>query len=138
MLDGLISIAGGILAASALIVAKKPNAKELINKLTPYTGWIGVVMFLWGIWGVINIVRFLGVLTHAPIMLLFAIAIALSDLAVGFLLGFGLITKYTLHGNAVARARGENVRAKLVPYQATFGIISIVMGVLYIVWVLTL
>jgi len=137
MLDGLISIAGGILAASALIVAKKPNAKELINKLTPYTGWIGIVMFFWGIWGVINIFRFLGVLTHSPMLLLFAIAIALSDLAVGFLLGFGLITKYTLKGSVVARARGENVRAKLVPYQATFGIISIVMGVIYILWVLT-
>jgi hypothetical protein len=138
MLDGLISIAGGILAASALIVAKKPNAKELLNKLTPYTGWIGIVMFFWGIWGVINIFRFLGVLTHAPIMLVFAIAIALSDLAVGFLLGFGLITKYTLNGNVVARTRGENVRAKLVPYQATFGIISIVLGVIYILWMLTL
>jgi len=138
MLDGLISIAGGILAASALIVAKKPNAKELINKLTPYTGWIGIVMFFWGIWGVINIFRFLGVLTHAPVMLLFAIGIALSDLAVGFLLGFGLITKYTLSGNVVARTRGENVRAKLVPYQATFGIISIILGVIYIVWTLTL
>jgi hypothetical protein len=138
MLDGLISIAGGILAASALIVAKKPNAKELINKLTPYTGWIGVVMFLWGIWGVINILRFLGVLTHAPIMMLFAIALTLSNLAVGFLLGFGLITKYTLNGNVVARTRGENVRAKLVPYQATFGIIAIVLGVIYILWMLTL
>ncbi|MEJ7597739.1 MAG: hypothetical protein WKG01_07515 [Kofleriaceae bacterium] len=137
MLDGLISIAGGILAASALIVARKPNAKELINKLTPYTGWIGVVMFIWGIWGVINIFRFLGVLTHSPLLLLFAIGIALSDLAVGFLLGFGLITKYTLSGSAVARARGDNLRAKLVPYQATFGIIAIIMGVLYILWTLT-
>jgi len=38
---------------------------------------------------------------------------------------------------AEARARGENVRAKLVPHQATFGIISIVLGVIYILWVLT-
>ncbi len=42
MLDGLITIAGGILAASALIIARKPNAKQLIDKLTPYQGWIGV------------------------------------------------------------------------------------------------
>ena len=137
MFDGLISIAGGILAASALIVAKKPNAKELIDKLTPYTGWIGVVMFIWGIWGVINILRFLGVLTHAPVVFALALGLTLSNLAVGFLLGFGLITKYTLTGSAVARARGENLRAKLVPYQATFGIIAIVMGVLYILWMLT-
>jgi len=136
MLDGLISIAGGILAASALIVARKPNAKELITKLTPYTGWIGIVMFFWGIYGVINIVRFLGVLTSAPVFFVFALAVTLSDLVVGFLLGFGLITKYTLNSNAVARARGEQLRERLVPYQATFGLISIACGVLYIVWVL--
>ena len=38
MLSGLISIAGGILAAAALIIARKPNAKDLIDKLTPYSG----------------------------------------------------------------------------------------------------
>lgn len=136
MLDGLISIAGGILAASALIVARKPNARELINKLTPYTGWIGIVMFFWGVYGVINIFRFLGVLTHAPLMLVFVIALTLSDLIVGFLLGFGLITKYTLNGSPGARARGDQLRERLVPYQATFGLIAIACGTLYIVWVL--
>ncbi len=137
MLDGLISIAGGLLAASALIVARKPNAKELINKLTPYTGWIGIVMFFWGVYGLINVIRFLGVLTHAPLMFVFVLAITLSDLVVGFLLGFGLITKYTLNGSPAARARGDQLRERLVPYQATFGLISIACGVLYIVWVLT-
>ena len=136
MLDGLISIAGGILAASALIVAKKPNAKELITKLTPYTGWIGIVMFCWGVYGLLNIVRFMGVLTAAPIFFAFVLATTLSDLAVGFLLGFGLITKYTLNSSPGARARGEQLRERLVPYQATFGLISIACGTLYIVWVL--
>jgi hypothetical protein len=136
MLDGLISIAGGILAASALIVARKPNAKELINKLTPYTGWIGVVMFFWGVYGVINVVRFLGVLTHMPLFFVFVLATTVSDLVVGFLLGFGLITKYTLNGSPAARARGDQLRERLVPYQATFGLISIACGVLYIIWVL--
>jgi len=59
MLDGLIGIAGGILAASALIIARKPNAKELIDKLTPYQGWIGVVMFGWGIWEILGCLRFM-------------------------------------------------------------------------------
>ena len=136
MLDGLISIAGGLLAASALIVARKPNAQELLNKLTPYTGWIGIVMFFWGVYGVINVIRFLGVLTHAPVMFVFILAVTLSDLVVGFLLGFGLITKYTLNGSPGARARGDQLRARLGPYQATFGLISIACGVLYIVWVL--
>jgi hypothetical protein len=30
----------GILGASNLIIARKPDAKELIAKLAPYQGWI--------------------------------------------------------------------------------------------------
>src|SRR5215468_2213849 len=66
MLDGLIGIAGGILAASALIIARKPNAKELIDKLTPYQGWIGVVMFGWGIWEILGCLRFMSLLSVRP------------------------------------------------------------------------
>lgn len=72
MLDGLISIAGGILAASALIVARKPNAQQLIDKLTPYTGWIGIVMFCWGVYGVLNVVRFISFISAAPVLFAFA------------------------------------------------------------------
>ena len=57
-------------------------------------------------------------------------------IVLGFLLGFGLITKYTLNGSPAARARGDQLRERLVPYQATFGLISIACGALYIVWVL--
>jgi hypothetical protein len=134
MLDGLISIVGGLLAASALIVAKKPNAKELLAKLTPYTGWIGTLMFFWGTWETINLVRFAGMIFHRPIFGAFYLATTVSDLVVGFLLGFGLITKYALSSSPAAMAKGDGIRAKLVPYQATFGLVSIVCGVLYILW----
>ena len=54
MLSAIIAIIGGIIAASSLIVAKKPNAQELIDKLTPYQGWIGVVLTFWGVWGILQ------------------------------------------------------------------------------------
>ena len=132
MLGGLITIAGGILAASALIIARKPNAKELINKLTPYQGWIGVVMFGWGVWEIINSVRFLEVLKVAPLIWTFVLASGIADLVVGFLLGFGLIMKYTLGNSPTAQLRADNVRVKLATYQGTFGLVAIALGVLYI------
>jgi hypothetical protein len=134
MFAGLITIAGGILAASGLIIARKPNAKELIEKLTPYQGWIGVVMLFWGIWGVFDCVRNIGTLAHAPLFWIFWLASGVADLAVGFLLGFGLVTKYTLSGNPTARARGEQLRARLVGYQGMFGLFAIAMGAMFIVW----
>ena len=134
MFSGLVTIAGGILAASALIIARKPNAKDLIDKLTPYQGWIGVVMFFWGSWAVIDCVTHLGYLTIAPIYWIFWLAQGVADLLVGFLLGFGLITKYALGKNAVAQARGQQIRAKLAGYQGVFGLFAIAMGTLYILW----
>jgi len=134
MLSGLITIAGGILAASALIIARRPSAKDLIDKLTPYQGWIGIVMFFWGVWEVLGCVRFLGLLSQRPLFWLFWLACGLADLTVGFLLGFGLMTKYALGKNPAALARGQQIRAKLATYQGVFGLFAIAMGALYIVW----
>jgi hypothetical protein len=138
MLAGLITIAGGLLAASNLIIARKPNAKDLIDKLTPYQGWIGVVMFFWGIWGTFDCLRFMSLISVRPLFWTFWLASSVADLVVGFLLGFGLITKYALGKNAAAQVRGQQIRAKLAGYQGGFGLLAILMGVLYIVWLYVL
>ena len=138
MLAGLITIAGGILAASALIIARKPNAKDLIDKITPYQGWIGIVMFFWGVWAVLDCVRFMSLLSARPLFWIFWLASGVADLVVGFLLGFGLITKYALSRNAAALARGQKLRAKLAAYQGGFGLFAMAMGSLYIVWLYVL
>jgi hypothetical protein len=138
MFAGLITIAGGILAASSLIIARKPNAKDLIDKITPYQGWIGIVMFFWGVWGTLDCVRNLSLLSVRPLFWIFWTASSAADLIVGFLLGFGLITKYALSRNAAAQARGQQIRAKIAPLQGTFGLLAIVMGVLYVVWLYVL
>jgi hypothetical protein len=134
MLSGLITIAGGILAASSLIIARKPNAKDLIDKITPYQGWIGIVMFFWGIWAMFDCVTHLGVLKVAPLFWTFWLVQGVADLFVGFLLGFGLLTKYALGKNPAAERRGQAIREKLAGYQGKLGLFAIVMGALYIVW----
>lgn len=135
MIAGLITIAGGILAASALIIARKPSAKELIEKLTPYQGWIGAVMFFWGILECFGALRHMSLLGQRPLLWVFWTATGVADLVVGFLLAFGLITKYALGKNEVAKRRGEAIRMKLAPYQGTFGLLAVCMGALYIVWI---
>jgi hypothetical protein len=134
MFAGLITIAGGILAASSLIIARKPNAKDLIDKLTPYQGWIGIVMFFWGVWDTLSCITHIGLLGQRPLFWAFWTAASAADLIVGFLLGFGLITKYALGKNPAAQMRGQQLRARLAPLQGTFGLLAIAMGVLYIVW----
>jgi hypothetical protein len=127
-----------MIASSNLIIARKPNARELIDKLTPYAGWIGIVMFGWGVWETIGVVTSLGLLGSAPLQWIFWTLVALSDLLVGFLLGFGLITKYTMSGSKVAQEKSAAIREKLAPYQGGLGIFAIVMGVAYLVWLYVL
>lgn len=127
---GASTIAGGLLAASAFIVARRPDAKEMIDKLTPYQGWIGFGLFFWGAW-----IAF-WILTHltmfSPAFLGLALALAGVNLSVGFLLGFGLITKFVLSKNEAAKIRGQYLRRRLVQFQIPLGLAAIAVGVVYI------
>ena len=51
LVNGLWLIVLGMLGASSLVIAKRPDAKHVIAKLAPYQGWIGAVSALWGAWG---------------------------------------------------------------------------------------
>ena len=59
-------------------------------------------------------------------------------MTIGFLLAFGLISKYALSKNQAAMAKGQAIRTKLVKIQAPLGLFAIVMGLLYILWVVVL
>ncbi len=133
MLDALLIIAAGILAASGLIIARKPNAAALIDKLAVGQGWIGVALFFWGSWRIIWCLLNLGLLSVMPFWALVNIGVSALEVVLGFLLGFGLITKWTLKGNAMALARGQAIRQKLVVYQGTLGLAGIAAGALLLV-----
>jgi hypothetical protein len=129
MLSALITIAGGILAASALIIARRPDAKQVIDRLTPYQGWIGLALFGWGVFDLIHLVRVISFFPHMPILFTVVTLCVVVDLLVGFLLGFGLITKYALSKSPQAMKRGQELRVKLAKYQGAFGLAAICSGV---------
>lgn len=133
MIGGIITILGGILAASGFIIKRRPDAKQMIDKLAPYQGWIGVTMFIWGIKEILGVLTGMRLLSVAPLRWIFWTASGVSDLLIGFLLGFGLITHYALSKNEQAKAKGAAIREKLVGIQAPLGLVSIVLGALYIV-----
>ena len=129
----IILFVAGLLGAANLIIAKKPNAKELIDKLTPYQGWIGVVLVLWGIWDLINVFRSLGLLSAAPVWWVLYLVTAVTELALGFLLGYGLISKYVLGRSPQALEKGQQLRARLATYQGPLGVTAIVLAIVFMV-----
>jgi hypothetical protein len=138
LVGGLITVTGGLIASSNLIVSRLPNSKNLLDKLTPYTGWIGITMFFWGVWETISTVTSVGMLASAPLDWIFWLCVAIGDLFCGFLLGFGLITKYALSRNEQAMEKGQRIRGKLAPFQGIIGIFAVLMGLLYLVFMLVL
>lgn len=133
MIWGISLVLLSIIAVPSLVLAKKPNAKELLEKVEPYQGWIGMVFCFWGIWGIISAILNLGWLTTAPIWWVTFLAGNIISAALGFMLGFGLINKYFLSKNADAKAKADNLREKIAPKQGKLGLVGIAVGVWMIV-----
>jgi hypothetical protein len=131
MVNGIWLIVLGVLGAASLIIAKKPDAKELIDKLAPYQGWIGVVSAFWGAWGIIGAVLGLGLLTTWPILWATMLANAVLLLCLGLLLGVGVMKTFIKDEAAVAKL--DTTIAKLAPKQGMLGLVAIGVGVWMIV-----
>ncbi|MBN2378270.1 hypothetical protein JXM67_00490 [candidate division WOR-3 bacterium] len=137
---GISLIVLGVLAAYSLIVAKKPEAAKLLDKVTPYQGWIGIFTCLWGIWGIIWAIISIGLLglgLWGIIWWITLLAGSVLEAVLGFILGYALISKYALSKNEEAKKKGEQVLAKLAPLSGTLGIIAIIFGVwLIVAWII--
>ena len=130
----IIGVLGGIIALTPAIVARRPDAADMLNKLTPYTGWIGISLFFWGVWETISAVLGIAWLAEHPLNWIFWVVMGVTDFCVGLLLGFGLISKWFLSKNEEAMKRGEQLRAKLAPFQAILGVVEIIVSVLYFIF----
>jgi len=134
LLLALLLIVAGALAAASLIVQKQPNAREAIAKLVPFQGIIGIILLLWGLWQLIDLLRYFGLLMQFfPITAIAYLAAVLVAIGLGILLGYGLIQQYVLSKNADANRSGEAVRAKLSGIQVPLGIAGIGLGIWLIV-----
>ena len=132
----ILGILGGILAAAALIVSKKPNAKQLIDKLTPYQALIGVGLLA------ISLINFLRMLGSISFMLRYATLFGAAFLAMvgtGFVLGalFGMpqIVKW-IPGESSAEQKALDISKKVAPYQVLLGIILLVASLITLLYML--
>lgn len=125
----ILLIVAGVLAAASLIIKNQPNAGDLIAKLVPFQGIIGIILLIWSLIELIRVLPNLSLLFQfVPIRALLLIVTLLVSIALGFLLGYGLIAQYALSKNAGAASGGEAARMKLAPIQGPLGIVGIILG----------
>ncbi|ANH84087.1 hypothetical protein A8C56_20170 [Niabella ginsenosidivorans] len=137
MLNGILLICLGILAVPSLLLSRKPEAKELLDKITPYQGWIGIMFCIIGIIRVIRCILSLDLLGFFPVYWCLWLATGLVAAALGFLLGYGFIQQYVLSENKKAAEKGAQLLDRLRPRQGRLGIAAIIIGVLYIISAIT-
>jgi len=133
IIGGIVLIVLGLLCLPALVAEKSPSAKELLDKITPAQGWIGLGAVLWGVFGTINAFLTLDQLTNYPILWTTNFVGSLFIILLGFLFGYGLIQEFALKkASDEAKAKAEEGKAKLVAKQKVLGVLSVLLGL----WVL--
>ncbi len=135
ILNALLLLVGGILALSGLIVAKRPDAKRLIDQLVPFQALIGVGLLALG---VINLLRLLGshifsVISHMAVFGVTMLSLAVTSILLGFLFGMPQIAKWA-PGNAAAEQKGLELMAKLAPYQVVLGGVAVATSLLVLLY----
>lgn len=133
MIWGITLILLSLIAVPSLLLSKKPNAKELLEKIEPYQGWIGLVFCFWGVWGIITAILNLGWLSSAPIWWITLLAGNIVSATLGFMLGFGLLNKFFLSKNEAAKEKAQELRANIAPKQGKLGVLGLIVGVWMIV-----
>lgn len=129
----ILSIIGGLLAASSLITRKSQDAGQALSKIAPYQGFIGLALLILGlIYFLFYSLPNLGVMIKYSAGL-FGIIMQILMILVGFILSFNLIARYALSGSEEAKAKGAKMVNKLTPIQVPLGIALAVCAVLALI-----
>ncbi len=122
----ILTIVGGLITASPLIVAKKPNAQQIFARIAPYQGIFGIGVLALGI---LWLVRWMPLMSASITSMggLLVLAMIVANILLGFLLGFGLLSGL-LAKNPTAKSKSEALIARLTKVQIPLGITAVGLG----------
>jgi hypothetical protein len=129
IIDGLLLMILGVLAVPGLLIAKRPDAKQLIDKIAPYQGWIGAILAIWGLFRLISWFGMFGLLglgIGGIIRWAIYTSFVSLQISLGFMLGIGVLKSFIKDANA--QAKMDQVLAKLAPKQGVLGLAAIIVG----------
>ncbi len=121
------------MAASGLILAKKPNAAELLGKIQPYQATIGAILLGWGLYNLFVYIGISMMMTFIKMAPLFGIAILgmlVGSILLGVLFGMPMLAKLSAGG----AAKGEELGKKMAPFQVLIGLIAIGCSLIFLLY----
>ncbi|MCB9850209.1 MAG: hypothetical protein H6817_05845 [Phycisphaerales bacterium] len=126
ILCGLSLALLGVLAAPSLLLSRKPNAKELLNKIVPYQGVFGAVCAVFGAWGLVKAILNIKWLNSFPIWWITYLGASLLEFSLGLLLGVGVL-KLVIK-SPQSQEKMDLLISRLAPKQGLIGLIAICVG----------
>ena len=132
----VLLILGGILAISNLIVAKKPEARQMIDKLVPYQAGIGIALLVIGVWNLLHSFStpsIFDIIKFMPLLGLTVLAMIVCAVLLGFMFGMPQIAKW-MPGNNNAEQKGMELSRKLAPFQVILGLIGIGSSLIFLLY----
>lgn len=119
----------GILGASNIIIAKRPDAQEWIGKIAPFQGWIGALSTVLGAWLLVTSVFHL---RRGLLHLVVHTGSGAVALGLGVVLGVGVLKAFI--NDPGAQRKLDKTALGLAPYQATLGVMAIAFALLRLVF----
>lgn len=127
----IVLFLGGMLAASELVLVKKPAAALLVAKVRPFQSLIGVLLLVWGVVDLINWIRFIGSVPFSIYVLLWLVT-TVTELALGFLLSFELLSQYILR-NEQAHEKAKAAHERVAGLRQPLGLAGMGLAILFLV-----
>ncbi|MDA7936605.1 hypothetical protein N9B90_01545 [bacterium] len=128
ILDPIALMVGGFIAATPVIVRRKPNLKTFADKLAPWKGTAGLTLL---ILGTITTIRMVAVLvnTSAPLFLLM-LATSVAQIGLGILLGTPHLKRLPIPALQSPQANNklDQWRLFVTPYTTRLGFGAIAVG----------
>ncbi len=135
LVSGIVLIVCGALCMPSIIAKKRPEAKELLEKIAKFQGWIGLVICIWGICGIFMSILDISWITTWPLWWLTGLVANVLNFGVGFLLGFGMIQQLILSkAPDETKVKAEALHKKLVGMQIPLGYTAIIVGLWVILY----
>jgi hypothetical protein len=141
LLGPLAVIVASLVALSGFIIAKKPEMKATFEKIQPYQGFLGVGLLFYGLWdffhyflssAVGDMSWFSLVMKFDKVLGIALVGYIVSEILLGFILGFGLIASW-IPGEGAAEKKGVAIQKKLLAFSLPIGIVGIVSALLFLV-----
>jgi hypothetical protein len=123
-----------MLGAANLIIARKPDAKEIIAKFAPYEGWTGVLGAFYGVFMLLSALGAMSMLGAGLISMLYWIvyvAAASLQILLGLILGVGTAKTFIKQPQAIEKL--TQASQKLAPFKGTLGFAAMGTSIAFLV-----